>query len=255
MFFLTRWRRNRLKQQPFPPGWLTALDSDVPLFRRLPAHDRRELLGHIMVFLDEKRFEGCNGLVLTDTIRLVIASQACLLLLHRDSDYFPPVRSLVIYPDEYVSPWQEVDESGILIEGEDIRAGEYAGNGALVLSWQDVCMSGADRQGAYNVVIHEFAHQLDAELGITTLDGFRTRRTPEGLHRSTLEREYHRLQHGAAHRRPSVFDHYGAESPTEFFAVAVETFFETPLPFRTRHPELYRELSDFFKQDPAGWPA
>jgi Mlc titration factor MtfA (ptsG expression regulator) len=139
-----------------------------------------------------------------------------------------------------------MDESGIVVEGEDERSGEFAPNGAMVLSWQDVLMSGVDGEGAYNVVIHEFAHQIDNEFGIT---GGGT-----GTGRQVLEREFHRLQHAAAHRRQTLFDPYGVGNLAEFFAVATETFFENPVGFKSRHPDLYGEMGRFFRQDPAGWP-
>jgi len=218
----------------------------VPLYLRLSAADQEELRGHILVFLAEKSFEGVNGQEMNDEVRLTIAAQACLLLLHRKSDYFPAISSIVVYPDEYVAPWQEMEENGIVMEGSDCRSGEFVGNGALVLSWEDVLMSGVDEEGAYNVVIHEFAHQIDAECGITGGYG--------SGGEQLLEREFHRLQHDTAHRRQTLFDQYGAESPAEFFAVVTETFFESPIRFKAGHPELYAEMSNFFRQDPAEWP-
>jgi Mlc titration factor MtfA (ptsG expression regulator) len=247
MFPFLRSRATRLKESPFPDQWLDLLVRNVPLYRRLSAADQEELRGHVQLFLAGKRFEGCNGLEMNDEVRVTIAAQACLLLLHRESGYFPGVSSIVVYPDEYVAPWQETDENGIVVEGEECRSGEYVGNGALVLSWQDVLMAGADDEGAYNVIIHEFAHQIDDECGLSNGSG------DEGL-RCALERGFHQLQHAAAHRRPSLFDPYGAESRVEFFAVATECFFENPRPFKAQHPDLYGEMSRFFCQDPAIWP-
>jgi Mlc titration factor MtfA (ptsG expression regulator) len=238
--------RTRLKKRPFPAEWLEILERNVPLYGRLTEADKEELRGHVQVFLEEKRFEGCNGLTMTDEVRLTIAAQACLLLLHRESGYYPALSSIVVYPDEYVAPWQEVDESGIVVEGEEQRSGEFVASGALVLSWRDVLMSGVDEEGAYNVVIHEFAHQIDEECGITGED----RETMPQV----LEREFLRLQHAAAHRRQTLFDPYGAGSRAEFFAVVTETFFENPVGFRSRHTELYEDMCRLFRQDPAGWP-
>lgn len=247
MFSFLRSRTTRIRERPFPAAWLEVLERNVPLYRRLSGADQEELRGHVQVFLAEKSFEGCNGLEMNDEIRLTIAGQACLLLLHREGGCFPAVSSIVVYPDEYLAPWQDTDESGIVVEGEDCRSGEYMADGALVLSWRDVLMAGGDDQGAYNVIIHEFAHQIDDECGISAGRG-------DGeLHRS-LERGYRRLQHAAAHRRPSLFDPYGAGSMAEFFAVAAECFFETPRPFLRQHPELYAAMGRFFRQDPAAWP-
>ena len=108
MFGLTRRRREKLRQQPFPDTWRQYLKRRVLLYHRLPAEDRRELEGHIQVFLDEKRFEGCGGLAITDEVRVVIAAQACLLLLHRETGYFPGLSSVVVYPTSFVVELKEL---------------------------------------------------------------------------------------------------------------------------------------------------
>src|SRR5919197_3370275 len=218
MLFFTGARRNRLKKQPFPPDWRRVLERGVPLYRRLGAEDREELHGHIQVFIAEKQFEGGEGFRVTDEARVIIAAQACLLLLHRETDYFPGLSSVVVYPGEFVVPLSEADEGGIVTEGEDVRSGESWVQGTLVISWEDVLLGGRKGYEDYNVVIHECAHQLDAEEGITSgapLLGKRRR-----MWERVLAQEFERLRDDDAHGRPTVLDPYGAESPEEFFAVA-----------------------------------
>src|SRR5437016_4770969 len=101
--FLKQRRRQRLRAQPFPPAWRSIIKGNLPIFRRLPPEDQAELLGHVQVFLAEKHFEGCSGLELTDEIRVTIAAQACLLLLHRATDYYPELTSILVYPSGYTS--------------------------------------------------------------------------------------------------------------------------------------------------------
>ncbi|BCS55865.1 zinc-dependent peptidase [Geobacter sp. SVR] len=237
----------------FPDAWLDTL-AELPLWHRLPEADQKELQGHVLAFLEKKRVEGANGMVVDDAVRVTIAAQACLLLLHRSTGYFPAISSIVVYPGEYVACWQETDESGIVTESEDCRSGEFAGNGALVLSWEDVGLAGVDDEGSYNVIIHEFAHLLDEEYRLSSSTGTGENGRGSSPWEVIFEHEYHRLQHAAAHCRPSLFDHYGAENPAEFFAVLTETFFENPCPFKLRHPELYAAMEELFRQDPASWP-
>lgn len=253
MLLITSARRNRLKSQPFPSGWERVLEQNVPLYTRLPERDREEIKGHIQIFLAEKHFEGCGGFAMTDEVRLTIAAPACILLLRRESGYYPGLSSILVYPDEYLAPLAETDESGVVTEGLDRRSGESWQEGAIVLSWRDVQASDLDLPGAYNVVLHEFAHQLDAEDGITT-DGpiLPTRSRHRGL-AEILEREHQRLRHEVAHGRTTLLDPYGATSQAELFAVATESFFEEPRRLRERHPELYAELSRYYRQDPAAW--
>jgi len=251
MLLITGIRRKRLKSHPFPPAWEKVLEQ-VPLFGLLPEPDRQELKGHIQVFLAEKNFEGCGGLALTDEVRLTIAAQACILLLHREAGYYPGLSSIIVYPGEYLAPQVETDESGVVTEGTDRRSGESWQEGSLVLSWEDVLAEGLDVHDCYNVVLHEFAHQLDAEEGITS-DAPLSKSTRHRRLAEELERGYLRLRHDVAHGRTTVLDPYGEESLAEFFAVATECFFVRPQLFRERHPELYAELTGFYRQDPAEW--
>ena len=255
MLFITASRRNCLRNQPFPPAWERILEQEVPLYNSLPLTDREELKGHILVFLVEKQFEGAGGLVITDGIRVKIAAQACLLLLHRETDYYPGLSSIVVYPDEYLAPFEELDEAGVVTSGTDRRSGESGEQGTLVLSWADIQMAGVDGDGAYNVVLHEFAHQLDAEDGITDETPFFPRRAVRKHWQRTLEAEYVRMKEEVGRGTVSVLDPYGAESPAEFFAVATEAFFENPGKLKERYLALYEELSRYYRQDPATWPA
>jgi len=244
-------RRRRLRRRPFPPEWLAVVRRNVPLFRRLPAEDQAELLGHVQVFLAEKYFEAAGGLEMTDEIRVTIAAHACLLLLHRPARYYPRLVSVIVYPHAYVADHVEYDEDGVTTEGAEERLGESWDRGVVVLSWDDVQAAARGADGCRNVVLHEFAHQLDSEDG--TVEG-----SPALGHPSEydawariLGREYERLQEAAESGRPSILDEYGATSPAEFFAVATECFFTRPTLLLVKHPELYRELTVYYQQDPA----
>ncbi len=252
MRLFTKMRRKRLKSQPFPHHWLAILEKNVPLYSRLHAVDRVELQGHIQVLFTEKNFEGGNGFEMNDEVRLTIAAQACLLLLHRETDYFPGLSSSVVYAGEFLAPYRDVDESGVVTEGIDRRSGESWQEGTLVLSWEDIATGELSVHPGYNVVLHEFAHQLDAEAGITS-NIPHLPLSSQSRWEQTLEQEYLRLQHDTVHGRTTVLDPYGAESPAEFFAVATECFFERPRQLKERHAKLYEELAGFYRQDPASW--
>jgi Mlc titration factor MtfA (ptsG expression regulator) len=254
MLLFTDLRRKRLKLRPFPSAWLSVMERSVPLYNRLSLEDRAELQGHVRVFLAEKRFEGGGSFTMTDEVRVTIASQACILLLHRKTDYYPALSSIVVYPAEYLAPYSGVDEWGVVTEGIDQRSGESCPEGALVLSWEDVMAEGIDVHEGYNVVLHEFAHQLDAGEGITAGIPLEPESPGDSSGKDVLTRAYRQLREDDALGRPTVLDPYGAESPEEFFAVATEAFFQIPHLFKERHLELYDELCRYYRQDPAGWP-
>src|SRR3954469_8544545 len=115
--FFSRRRRERLRAAPFPPEWDGILRRNVPYYDRLSEPDRRELQGHINVFLAEKHFEGCGGLALTDEIRVTIAAQACLLLLHRDTDYYRRLVTVLVYPSAYMAKGIDPLGGGFVLEG------------------------------------------------------------------------------------------------------------------------------------------
>jgi Mlc titration factor MtfA (ptsG expression regulator) len=144
-----------------------------------------------------------------------------------------------------------VDEAGVVTEGTEINAGESWETGVLVLSWEDVMMGCSHPGDGYNVVLHEFAHQLDAEEGLT--DGVPPLRSREEYLDwiRVFQMEYDRLCRETAHGVETLIDPYGTESPAEFFAVATESFFEQAREMEAEHPELYRALQLFFRQDPA----
>jgi Mlc titration factor MtfA (ptsG expression regulator) len=246
-------KRQQLRAQPFPGDWDAMLRRNFPLYSRLPDEDRGELHGHIHVFLDEKKFEGCGGLELTDEVRVTIAAQACLLLLHRETDYFPVMTSIFVYPSLFFAEVAEEDEAGIVTEFQEDRSGEAWDYGPVVLSWEDALVGASGEEGGYNSVIHEFVHQLDLENGaadgVPQLDGGEQYAEWERVFTEAYERFERRLDAG----RHTVLDEYGAEGPDEFFAVAAEHFFQTPVELRDEAPELYEQLRMYFRQDPAGW--
>src|ERR1700694_5356435 len=159
-----RRRRARMRTQPVPPAWRAIVERNLPIFSRLSADDQRELLGHTQVFLAEKHFEGAGGLELTDEIRVTIAAQACLLLLHRETDYYPHLVTILVYPSGYTAYEARHLEGNIWEDGGQDRLGHTARRlGAMVLAWDSAKRGAADPSDGRNLVLHEFAHQLDFE--------------------------------------------------------------------------------------------
>lgn len=251
MFGFKRRRRRRLKDQPFPFEWAAILERNVPCYRALPPDDQRELQGHIQVFLDEKRFEGCAGLEITDEIRVTVAAQACMLLLHRQSDYYPRMKTIFVYPQGYLTRSVATGAGGIVTETDGLRLGESWYRGPVVLSWDDARKGAADARDGHNVVFHEFAHQLDSETGEHDGAPVLPRRSMYIAWARVLGGDYRRLIDDIARDRKTALRAYGATDPAEFFAVATEAFFEKPRALRRRHPALYEQLRDFYRQDPA----
>lgn len=245
-------RRERLRARPVTVAWHSILARNVPIFRKLPPEDRIELLGHVQVFLAEKNFEGCGGLGLTDEIRLTIAAQACLLLLHRKTDYYPQLTSILVYPSGYTVPGERYLGGHVWEEGgEDLLGHTERHMRSLVLAWDAAKQGAANPSDGQNLVLHEFAHQLDFEdYGTDGAPALATRSEYLGWAR-VMKKEFEALRAAAEAGHPTVLDIYGATNPAEFFAIVTEAFFERPRALRERHPELYAALGQFFRQDPA----
>ena len=253
---LKQRRRQRLQARPFPKKWLTLIQRHVAFFNRLSGSDRTELLGHIQVFLAEKRFEGCGGLAITDEVRVTIAAQACLLLLHRRTDYFPQLLTILVYPLTYMAEEKRQVGEHLWEEGTVSRLGETGRRmGSLVLSWGAVKHSAADPADGKNVVLHEFAHQLDFENDAA--DGVPELATGDQqlAWADVMRSEFASLRAADQNGIPTLLDTYGATNPVEFFAVSVEAFFEQPRALRAHHPKLYAELRRYFQQDPVEFSA
>ncbi|MFL5236920.1 MAG: zinc-dependent peptidase [Rhizomicrobium sp.] len=251
-----RRRRERLRATPFPEEWKAIILRNLPIFARLPSYDRAELLGDVQVFLAEKRFEGCAGLELTDEIRVTIAAQACLLLLHRDTDYYPELTSILVYPSAYAVHEDHYVGANIWEQSEDARLGHTGRQmGSMVLAWDEAKHGAADPADGKNLVLHEFAHQLDFEDRRTDGAPALATRAQYLAWARVMQREYEALRKADETGTPSVLDTYGATNPAEFFAVATEAFFERPHALRAKQPELYDEFARFFQQDPVTFSA
>jgi MtfA peptidase len=251
--FYVSLRRRVVRKRPFPEAWRKMLRDRVPLFRRLPTDLQLQLKQHIQVFIDEKLFVGCNGVVVNDEIRVTIAAQACLLLLNRPTDYYPSLTQVLVYPAAFIVNKKETDAAGVLHEHRQILSGESWTQGQVILSWQDTVEGAAESSDGRNVVIHEFAHQLDMETG--PANGAPQLAADHRYERwsAVLGNEFARLQQQSLMQVPSLFDQYGATNPAEFFAVASEVFFEQPNQLNQESPALYNELKQFYCVDPTHW--
>lgn len=256
VFFIRRKlkikRRKEVVAKPFPESWEKILNQNVELYRMMPDSLKDQLHNDIKIFLDEKTFEGCGGIEITDEIRVTIAGEACMLLLNRKNDDFPKLHSILVYPHPYVAKSYS-PIGGHYAETPTTRAGESWTGGDVVLAWDCVKHGALNGRDGDNVVLHEFAHQLDQEDG--SADGVPILQSPKRYSEwcNVLGKEYTLLRAQLEHHRKTLMDAYGATNPAEFFAVATETFFEKPKQMKRKEPELYEELKSYYLLDPASW--
>ncbi|MCV6605938.1 MAG: zinc-dependent peptidase, partial [Porticoccaceae bacterium] len=236
---LPRWRLNRAVSAPFPEEWLQILMRNNSAYPRLSEKEQRELQRLIKIFLHRKIFVGCDGQAITDEIRLTIAADACLLLLNRVTSLYGKLRYIYVYPSAYVAPHQEQGEDGVISHQMQGRAGESWGNGKIVLAWDQALHGARNFDDGRNLVLHEFAHQLDQESGSANGAPLMEKASSYRSWARVLSDEYEALQEDMVRGHNSLLDHYGATNPAEFFAVVTETFYEQPQQMARKHPELF----------------
>lgn len=244
-------KRRHALQQPFPDTWLEILKKNLPPYGKFSADQQKALQQDMKIFLTEKTFEGCGGLVLTDEIRVTIAAQACLLLLGRKDNGYRKLRSILVYPSAYVTGGKSL--FGNDLDTGSVRLGESWGHGTVVLSWNDVKQGAFNFRDGHNVTMHEFAHQLDQEDGSADGAPILEERSAYSEWARVFSAEFNVLRQKTGKRKPSIFRAYGATNPAEFFAVATEVFFEKPRQFQKKHPELFQEMKEYYKVDPVFW--
>ena len=250
--YVKRWRKQRLLNKAFPQQWRDILMERLPVYTVLQEQERHKLEQLIHLFLDDKEFYGCAGLEVTDVMKVCIAAEACLLLLGQSGPIYPKLQSILVYPTGFLAKRDLHQEDGTVVAGEHHLLGESWGNGRVILSWDDVEQGARDFTDGHNVVLHEFAHQLDSASG--SANGAPPLRSNSyQTWAKVFSDNFEDLQTRVLHGRPTVMDGYGATNPAEFFAVATETFFEKPDQLLKKRPELFQELQQYYRLDPRDW--
>ncbi|MEO0480880.1 MAG: M90 family metallopeptidase [Planctomycetota bacterium] len=241
--WLKRRRRRKHLSAGFPAAWLPTIER-LSFYGTLGPDGQQRLRQTTQVLVVEKEYEGCQGVVVDDDMRVTIAAQAALLLLGLEHDYYRNVQTILIYPSSYVTA-PRTDAAGVVRAGH-ANLGEAWSNGPVILSWDSVKRGAQNGEDGRNLVFHEFAHKLDM------LDGLADGTPPLDSRRdlshwvATMSKEFDRLRDAEEHRRATLLDKYGATNPAEFFAVATECFFERGDDLRERHPELFAAMAGYF---------
>ncbi|MES2537413.1 MAG: M90 family metallopeptidase [Pseudomonadota bacterium] len=258
------------------PLWQDCVQR-LHFLERLSASDLDRLKALSETLLDKKPITGAGGFEVTDEIAVLIAIQASLIVLNLTLDLYDDMAGIIVYPSAFVVQQREVDEAGVVHEWREPLAGEaMEAGGAVILSWEDAECTQAVTAGQ-NLVIHEFAHKIDMGRGAANgcppfLDAYHHGADVKSWQQSFSTGYAHFINRvyaldgqlpedfdldqpaNAAHYDALIatlpMDPYAATHPAEFFAVASESFFVRPQPLAADYPEIYRLLSDYYRQQP-----
>ncbi len=254
--WLRRRRRRALLAEPFPTAWFDILRENVRLYDRLNASEKAKVQSFIRVFISEKKWEGCAGFTMTDEVRVTVAALVGILMLGFDTsdaggEHFEDILSILVYPNAFVARAVVSSQGGTVLEADTSRVGEAWYRGPVILAWDQVLSEARHETRGRNVVMHEFAHQLDMLNGRVT-DGMPPLDTAAQRRRwiDVVHEHYRQLTAACDAGYGTLIDCYGAKNLSEFFAVSTETFFELPSAMHELHPELFDVLREFYRQDP-----
>lgn len=254
----------RAASAPLPDGWLRLLDRNVPASAGFTTAERVRLLNLSRDLIGRVHWEGCRGVVVDETMQLVIAAQACLMTFRISGEHYENLREILLYPAVFV-PRPACHRLVPMDTGNgdpQPELGETWPNGVVVLSWESVKEGADDPHDGRNVCYHEFAHLLADEhmldptrAELQQLFGPPIQCVPDvpdpDQWNRVLAESFDRLTKRLAAGQPSVLGDYAATKFAEFIAVATEAFFEKPCELRAEEPAFYEQLCVFFRQDPA----
>lgn len=219
---------------------LSILEGKFPFFGRLSPVHRKEFLEKMEIILTSKKFIGRGGIsevtsemeiLITATIAMVTFGWKRLRLAH--------FHTILVYPNVYFSSSEKTYHRGEV----------NPKFGLIVVSWQCFLQGFLDETDGINLGIHEIAHALKLANQIDT-DGekeFDPQAWKE--YKGLVSAEIEKVKAG----ENSFFRKSAGLNEHEFFAVALESFFERPWEFFSAMEEFYLVLVRLLKQDPRVW--
>lgn len=252
-FLRNALENRRIRKMAFTVEQWEAAIADWPAAQRYQGADRDALRELAFRFLARKYFVSGGGFGVTDAMGLKLATMACVPILKLGLEWYRAWDTVILYETDFVPNHPYMSEDGVVHEDDSVLSGEAWLEGPVILSWDSICEAGPTTHHghAYNVVIHELAHKLDMlHDGANGGPPLHPDMKP-GEWREVFTAAWERLNEDWEHHRDLPLDEYALSDPAEFFAVCSETFFEAPARLKAHLPDLYRLLSQFYRQDPA----
>lgn len=247
--WIQQWREQRIlsRSSMTHEQWQHMIHR-LPLLKGLTADELNKLTRLATLFIHDKAFEGARDFAVTQAMKMLIALQACLPILNLGLQAYRGWYSVILYPSGFAPERVYIDEYGIEHHERVNLSGESWHKGPVILAWDEAEHAGII--DGHNLVVHEFAHKLDIQTGdangcppmhkdMSGKDWF-----------DAMSKGYDDLCQHCEHGTSVGIDCYAATSPAEFFAVISEVFFERPDVIVKRYPQIYTQLTLYYRQDP-----
>ncbi len=237
--------RPRRKPVTVAPGVVEdILNRQVAYYARLAPGEKLRFQKEVDDFIKAVRITGVKTKI-TDEDRVLLAASAVIPIFSFPGWKYPNLNEVLIYPDIFDETFN-LDETNA---GRNIQG--MVGSGAMhrmmIISQRSLREGFGNKTDKENTAIHEFVHLIDKTDG--EIDGMPELLMDKKIAMPWLKLMLEEIQ--AIKENESDINPYGATNEAEFFAVASEYFFERPILFKQKNPELYALMERIFRQKPS----
>ena len=211
------------------------LEHHFPFYKQLPPKSKKMFEKRVAYFMDSKEFIPREMIAVSWEMKLLISSAAIQMTFGFPRVYLSHFKFILVYPGKFLST-----STNQMHQGEVNPAYQ-----TIVIGWK-YFVEGYLKKDGRNLGLHEMAHALRLENRIVNQEF-------NFLDEDTLaewELRATNTMREIAEGRETFFREFGAKDREEFFALAVENYFERPHEFAEKHPLTYGVMCRLLRQDP-----
>lgn len=230
------WNKEKLNNQD-----IQFLEDSFPFYLGLNPSHKTKFNHRLEVILTIKEFTPRGTIrVITREMKLLISSVIVMITFGFNKVRLTHFKRILVYPDTYYST----------ISKKYHRGEVNPRLGIIVVSWISFLAGLKSNTDGINLGIHEIAHALKLENQIHQ-NGESNFFDPKTYQEFQIlaQKEILKINSEVS----SIFRESGGFNEHEFFAVALEVFFERPNQLFDYNPQLYGLLVRLLQQDPRVW--
>jgi len=205
------------------------LKHQFSFYKKLSNIEKLYFEHRLASFIKDKDFIGRDGFIITDEVKVLIASTAVMLTFGFRDFYIGFISKIVVYPSKFYSS-----------TNKKYHKGEFNPRlKTLVLSWEDFKDGYKDEKDNLNLGIHEITHAIH-------INSLKARDVSSIIFNDSFKELSKILSENDVLRNQLIhsnyFRGYAYTNQFEFLAVAIENFIETPKDFKAQFPIVYNMI-------------